>query len=228
MAADRWRRVRQITADTLERPKSERISWLTEACAGDEGLFREVHSLLTAHDSAGAFLETPGLASEAAAEAIEATARLSPASIAVGRDIGPYRIVRELGQGGMGVVYLAERADAVFEKQVAIKVVLGGFASGLWMTQRFHEERRILATLDHPNIARLLDGGTTEDGLPYFVMEYVDGMPLDAALRGVRALASRSDYVRFRQVCAAVHYAHQRLVVHRDLKARNILVTVGR
>jgi tetratricopeptide (TPR) repeat protein len=221
-AADRWRRVRQITSETLERPESERPSWLAEACAGDEALYREVHSLLTAHARAGAFLETPGLAHEGAAEAIEATARHELTSIAAGRDIGPYRIVRELGQGGMGIVYLAERADAVFEKQVAIKVVLGGFASGPWVTQRFHEERRILATLDHPNIARLLDGGTI-DGVPYFVMEYVDGVPLDLHCEAI-PLSVEQRLVRFRQVCAAVHYAHQRLVIHRDLKARNILV----
>ena len=123
----------------------------------------------------------------------------------------------------MGVVYLAERADAAFEKQVAIKIVRGGPATTS-LLQRFFEERRILATLDHPNIARLLDGGTTEDGWPYVVMECVFGVPLDAYCEE-RALSLEPRLVLFREVCAAVQYAHQHLVIHRDLKARNILVT---
>ena len=145
-------------------------------------------------------------------------------SLAAGRRIGPYRILTELGHGGMGVVYLAERADAAYEKQVAIKVVRAAAFAGESLMQRFREERRILATLDHPNIARLLDGGTTEDGIPYLVMEYVDGIPLDIHSQALR-LSMGQRLSLFREVCAAVQYAHQHLVIHRDLKPRNILVT---
>ena len=137
-----------------------------------------MRSLLAAHAGAGGFLDAPAVAQAGAAMAIARAAEPSAPAVASGQRIGPYRILRELGHGGMGVVYLAERADAAFEKRVAIKVVRGGFA-GEALLQRFREERRILATLDHPNIARLLDGGTTDDGLPYFVMEYVDGKPID-------------------------------------------------
>ena len=224
MNAERWLRVKQVVADALERSASERLPWLAQACAGDELLHREALSLLSAHAGAGDFLEAPGLLAGGAAEAV-ATATLQGSMPAVaGRAIGPYRIIRELGQGGMGVVYLAERADAAFEKQVAIKIVRAAGAATTSLLQRFFEERRILATLDHPNIARLLDGGTTEQGLPYVVMEYVSGIPFDAYCEQSAPLLEPR-LVLFRQVCEAVQYAHQHLVIHRDLKARNILVT---
>ena len=219
---ERWKQITQLVVEALERPEGERSSWLADACGSDEPLRREVESLLTAHAGAGSFLQTAALAHEGAAEAIATAARVSVAPM-IGHRIGPYRIVSELGHGGMGVVYLAERADAAFEKQVAIKVVRGGFPGQL-MLQRFREERRILATLEHPNIARLLDGGTTGDGLPYVVMELVDGVPLDVYCETVRpSLIQRLQL--FRDVCAAVQFAHQRLVIHRDIKPRNILVT---
>jgi non-specific serine/threonine protein kinase/serine/threonine-protein kinase len=220
--ADRWLRIKAITADALEHPVAERPSFLTRACGGDETLQTEVESLLAADAGAGAFLEVSGLADPDAARAIVSAAEQGIRPTVVGQRIGPYRVIAELGRGGMGVVYLAERADAAYEKQVAIKVVRGGFAAEPLM-QRFQEERRILATLDHPNIARLLDAGTTADGLPYFVMEHVNGIPLDDYARAPLSLRER--LVLFHQVCAAVQYAHQRLVIHRDLKARNILVT---
>jgi eukaryotic-like serine/threonine-protein kinase len=223
MSAERWMRVKQITSNALERPDSDRLPWLAEACAGDEPLRREVESLLSAHARAGDFLETPAIVAGGAAEAVAMATLQGSMPAVAGRPIGAYRIIRELGQGGMAVVYLAERADAAFEKQVAIKIVRGGPASTS-LIQRFFEERRILATLDHPNIARLLDGGTTEDGLPYVVMECVEGIPLDAYCEA-RALSLGPRLALFREVCAAVQYAHQRLVIHRDLKAGNILVT---
>ncbi len=140
-----------------------------------------------------------------------------------GRRIGPYRVLRTLGAGGMGEVYLAERADAEFEQQVAIKVVHGG-AVGRSASSRFKIERQILAQLDHPNIAHLLDGGTLPDETAYIVMEYVDGTPIDAYCDALRLdVAARLQL--FQTVCAAVHYAHQNLIVHRDLKPSNILVT---
>ncbi|HJQ26991.1 MAG TPA: protein kinase [Blastocatellia bacterium] len=137
--------------------------------------------------------------------------------------IGPYRVLRKIGEGGMGAVYLAERDDAQYKKQVAIKLVRRGMASS-FIVRRFRNERQILASLDHPNIARLLDGGTTEDGLPYFVMEYIEGQPI-TDYADERQLSTADRLKLFARVCAAVHYAHQKLVVHRDIKPSNILVT---
>src|SRR5258707_4095733 len=141
-----------------------------------------------------------------------------------GDRIGPYRVLRTLGVGGMGEVFLAERADAEFEQQVAIKVVYGG-AVARSVQSRLKIERQILAQLDHPNIAHLLDGGSLPDGTAYIVMGYVDGVPIDAFCD-----SNRLDIVArlklFQTVCAAVHYAHQNLIVHRDLKPSNILVTI--
>ena len=177
LSPERWKRVKETTAGALERPQAERQSWLADACAGDEALRREVDSLLAAHAGAGEFLQTAAVAHAGAADAIAAAAR-GPWRSRPAAGSGPTESCRELGHGGMGVVYLAERADAAFEKKTAIKVVRGGFAGEL-VLQRFRDERRILATLEHPNIARLLDGGTTDEGLPYVVMEYVDGVPID-------------------------------------------------
>src|SRR3981189_2367500 len=142
-----------------------------------------------------------------------------------GDRIGPYRVLRTLGVGGMGEVFLAERADAEFEQQVAIKVVYGGTAAR-GVQSRLKIERQILAQLDHPNIAHLLDGGTLPDGTVYIVMEYVDGIPIDAFCDSNR-LDITARLKLFQIVCAAVHYAHQNLIVHRDLKPSNILVTAA-
>jgi serine/threonine protein kinase len=137
--------------------------------------------------------------------------------------IGPYRIVRELGRGGMGTVYLAERADEQYEKQVAIKLIKRGMDTDS-VLRHFWNERQILAGFDHPNIARLFDGGVTEDGLPYFVMEYVEGIPIDHYCEA-HQFSVIERLKLFREVCAAVSYAHRHLVVHRDIKSTNILVT---
>ena len=141
----------------------------------------------------------------------------------IGRRFGPYEIVRPIGAGGMGAVFLGARADREFEKQVAIKLVLRG-AESLEIVGRFRQERQTLASLDHPNIVRLLDGGSTDSGLPYLVMDYVEGQPiLDYAQK--RALTLRQRLRLFLQICDAVHYAHQHLVVHSDIKPANVLVT---
>src|SRR6202789_2452069 len=140
-----------------------------------------------------------------------------------GDRIGPYRVLRTLGVGGMGEVYLAERADAEFEQQVAIKVVHAGLRG---VQARRKNQRPILAQLDHPNIAHLLDGGSLPDGTVYIVMEYVDGVPIDTFCDSNRLdIAARLRL--FQTVCAAVHYAHQNLIVHRDVKPSNILVTAA-
>jgi serine/threonine protein kinase len=152
----------------------------------------------------------------------ELTAALPDESPNIGRRIGPYRITRLLGAGGMGVVYLAERVGD-FSQQVALKLIRPGMASRA-VVSRFRSERQILAVLEHPNIARLLDGGATEDGQPYLVMEYVDGVPITVHATD-RALTLRDRLLLFRKICAAVHHAHQNLIVHRDIKPANILVT---
>jgi serine/threonine protein kinase/tetratricopeptide (TPR) repeat protein len=212
MSPDHWARVKEIFQAAQERQPAEREAWLEAACAGDEVLRREVESLLAAHEEAGSFIEKPAVAPETpvAGEELE------------GRNVGPYRLVRKLGQGGMGAVFLAVRDDA-FRKQVALKLIKRGMDTDD-ILRRFRNERQIVANLDHPNIARLLDGGTTEDGLPYFVMEHVEGQPIDRYC-DQRRLTLTQRLEIFRRVCAAVHFAHQNLVVHRDLKPGNILVT---
>jgi non-specific serine/threonine protein kinase/serine/threonine-protein kinase len=220
VSAAKWPAVKAITAEALERAPAERAAFLAGACGGDEDLRAEVESLLAAERSAGGFLRGSALEEGGAAAVREAAEQASRA--ALGPQVGAYRVVRELGQGGMGVVYLAERADEAYEKRVAIKLVRGAGLAGGAMLQRFREERNILASLEHPNITRLLDGGATADGVPYLVMEYVEGVPVDAYAAG-RPLAERLRL--FASVCGAVQYAHQRLVIHRDLKASNILVT---
>jgi TolB-like protein/Tfp pilus assembly protein PilF/tRNA A-37 threonylcarbamoyl transferase component Bud32 len=167
--------------------------------------------------------ETPSVLIAGAPAAIEALAGFEPSRI--GEHIGPYRLVRELGGGGMGAAYLAVRADAEYEKAVAIKVIKRGMDTEA-VLRRFRHERQILANLDHPNIARLLDGGTTSDGLPYFVMEYVEGVAIDRYCDD-HQLTTAERVKIFRQVCDAVRHAHAHRVIHRDLKPGNILVTAG-
>lgn len=211
--AQRWQRVKTILADALERPFSEdRAAYLERSCEGDTSLMREVEALMA--------LSTRSL-DELADNTPVAFARPTPAQ-PIGRRIGAYAIVREIGRGGMGAVYLAKRADGQFEKEVAIKLLKRGTDTDE-ILRRFHAERRILAQLDHPNIARLLDAGTTEDGLPYFVMEYVEGVPItDYVSQEKLSVAQRLQL--FLRVCEAVQFAHQQRVVHRDLKPGNIFV----
>ena len=213
MSSDRWQHLEDLFHAALDRPASERDRFLAEACADDQELRAEVERLLKADQQASAFIDN-------AASSVE---RVAASVLPNGRQVGAYRVVRELGRGGMGAVYLGERADAQFDMRVAIKLIKRGMDTDS-VLQRFRHERQILAALEHPNIARLLDGGTTDEGLPYFVMEYVDGQPIDEYCRAHRlSLEQRLDL--FRHVCGAVSYAHQHLVVHRDIKPSNILVT---
>jgi serine/threonine protein kinase/tetratricopeptide (TPR) repeat protein len=206
-----WQRIKACAAEALDLAPAERDAYIDRACASDPVLGDQVRTLVASALAATPYFEQP------------AAGGILPSLYAAGHHIGPYRIVRELGTGGMGSVYLAERDDGEFLQRAAIKIVRGGFASG-FLLQRFREERRILASLEHPNIARLLDGGTTGTGLPYVVMEYVEGEPIDRYCAD-RALPLRARLAIFQQVCAAVQYAHQHLVIHRDIKAGNILVT---
>ncbi|HTT19662.1 MAG TPA: protein kinase [Candidatus Sulfotelmatobacter sp.] len=217
MKAQRWQHVRAILDRAIELPVPERSRYIDENCADDPGLRDEVESLLRSHEEAGSlFLKHPAANLTTAALGTSKSSR-------IGCRIGVYQILTEIGHGGMGEVYRALRADGQYEKAVAIKLVRGGFDSGL-LLERFRHERQILASLDHPNIARLLDGGTTEDGIPYLVMELIEGQRLDSYC-DTNQLSITQRLHLFRQICSAVQYAHQRLVVHRDLKPGNVLVT---
>jgi serine/threonine-protein kinase len=220
---EHWQQVKEILDAALERPPGDRAAFLEEACGQDVALRQEIDALLSSAQLGEALerplFDEPSLLFDLEGEA---TAELESPSL-IGRLIGPYRILQELGRGGMGAVYLAVRDDEQFKKRVAIKILRPGMDSGD-IVRRFRNERQILAGIDHPNIARLLDGGSTEEGLPYFVMEYVEGKAIDEYCDTERlSIAERLQL--FRPVCDAVHFAHQNLVVHRDLKPANILVT---
>ena len=216
MTTERWNRVQEIFHEALERTSAERAAFLSAACAGDADLREEVETMLKADTDVPRILNAT----------LENLACLLPdepedKALTFPREIGPYKIIREVGCGGMGTVYLAERADV--GKRVALKVLRSGLLSSTHR-QRFLSERRILARLDHPNIAHLLDAGVTDDGMPFFAMEYVEGLPIDRYADEHR-LTIRQRLRLFQTVCEAVHYAHRNLLVHRDLKPSNILVT---
>ncbi len=218
MTEQRWEQVKRLFQEALERPPEERDAFVEQACADDTTLRIELLSLLRSHDEAAGFLRDPP--AELAARILEQ--ERAGASL-VGRRLGPYRLLQCIGRGGTGAVYLAVRDDDEFQKRVAVKVVRRGMATSE-LLQRFRSERQILASIEHPNIARLLDGGSTEEGLPYFVMEYIEGEPITRYC-DVRRLGVEARLRLFRTVCAAVKVAHQNLVVHRDVKPGNILVT---
>jgi non-specific serine/threonine protein kinase/serine/threonine-protein kinase len=215
---ERWARVKQLLSSALDLPMADRAAHLARAGGEDRELIAEVQSLLDSHEQPGAFLDT--VTHEFRSEAFAAT---SSARSHIGERIGAYRIAGLLGSGGMGDVFNAVRDDDHYEAEVAIKLMRADMRSAL-TEQRFKAERQMLAGLDHRNIARLLDGGTTDAGMPYVVMELVIGVPIDRFC-GAQALSLRDRVQLFLQVCAAVSYAHQHLIVHRDLKPNNILVT---
>jgi serine/threonine protein kinase len=221
MTPERWQRVKELFEETQSVAEDAREALLRRLCGEDAELLAEVSSLLAAQASMGPFLATGGPAPVAEGGAPAALTALDPGL--AGLRLGAYQILRRVARGGMGEVYLAARGDDAFEKRVAVKVIRTDVDLGL-VLQRFHEERQILARLEHPHIARLLDGGTTPDGRPFFVMEYVDGEPLREYC-DERRLSVRRRLELFLSVCGAVHYAHQNLIVHRDLKPGNILVT---
>jgi eukaryotic-like serine/threonine-protein kinase len=217
MTPERWQQIRGVFDQASTLSVAERAAFLDQACTADAELRDEVESLLLSDDKAGtAFLNTP---------AIDLTQgpRSAPIPSRVGRRIGAYNILEEVGHGGMGEVYRAGRADGQYEQAVAIKLVRGGYDTAS-VLERFRHERQILASLDHPNIARLLDGGTTDEGFPYLVMELIEGTPIDLYCDANRLNVTERLRL-FLRVCSAVQYAHQRLVIHRDIKPGNILVT---
>ena len=217
MTPDRWRDINELFHAALAIDSKNRDVYLAEACKGDVELRLEVENLIASHESAEASMHTASLR-----ETVQQVL-LEDDTLPVGQDFGPYRVIREIGRGGMGRVFLAERVDEQFHRQVAIKLIKRGMDTDS-VIRHFRNEREILASLDHPNIARLFDGGTSRDGLPYFVMEYIEGQPIDRFCEDRRySITERLQL--FRQVCAAVAHAHQHLVIHRDIKPSNILVT---
>jgi serine/threonine-protein kinase len=218
---ERWERVSELLDGALDLPLALRPAYLDAACPPDAELRREVDALLASCERGPGFLDAA--APEFAARLLAASGDPPMPELAEGARIGPYRVVRELGRGGMGAVYLAERDDPHLRQRVAIKLVRGGLGSG-YLVHRFMEERQILASLSHPGIARLVDGAVTAEGVPWFAMEYVEGVPLDRYC-DERRLTAPERLTLFCQVCDAVQYAHRNLVVHRDLKPGNILVT---
>jgi serine/threonine-protein kinase len=204
--ASRWSRVSEILSQALDLPESERAAFLDDVIRKEPLLRTEVMGLFDELRGVEAFLDRPALPPLGSAESF-----------------GPYRVTGELGEGGMGIVYLADRSDGQFARQVAIKRI-GRIAPDADLLRRFRDEKQILARLDHPNIARLLDAGIDAAGIPYLVMEYVEGTPFTAFCRN-RNLGIPDRVSLFLKVCAAVQHAHQNLVIHRDIKPGNILVT---
>jgi serine/threonine protein kinase len=217
MTPERWQHVKQVLAAALELDPTERAAYLDRSYAADASLRGDIEPLVASEQRLREqFLDRADLAAAAAAV-------ISPdENFWVGRRVGPYKVVTQIGMGGMGEVYSAFRADD-YQKAVALKFVRAGQYSGE-VFNRFKNERQILAGLDHPNLAKLLDGGTSEEGMPYFVMELIDGQPITEYCNQ-HQLAIRERLKLFLQVCAGVHYAHQHLIIHRDIKPGNILVT---
>jgi len=212
MTSEQWERVKAVVGDALEYPEEERFGFVLRACAGDTALRREVESMLA----------VSGSKLEACAEGLASTWE-DQAAARLGQRIGAYELIREIGRGGMGTVYLARRADEEFEKEVAIKLLKRGTDTDE-VLRRFRAEREILARLEHPNIAHLIDAGTTDNGLPYFVMECVVGVTI-TEFCSANHLGVDDRLRLFLKICAAIQFAHQHLVVHRDVKPANIVVT---
>jgi tetratricopeptide (TPR) repeat protein len=218
MPDESWRRVEELFLAALDIPPEQRAAFLARECGPDSELRHEAESLLAADTADGQNIAM--LVEDSAADLLEPA--LLPDSVS-GTRLGPYQLVEEIGRGGMGAVYSAVRADREYEKRVAVKVVKRGVDTDA-VLERFRHERQILAGLDHPYITRLLDGGTSSDGRPYFVMELVEGRPIQQYCLD-RHLPMRDRCELFCKVCEAVAYAHRNLVIHRDLKPANILVT---
>lgn len=216
MSQARWQRIQELFEQVSALRAGERDAWLHERCGDDLALRDHVLGMLgRGTDGSAVFDERVDRAIAGACAGVD--------DVQPGRLIGRYRVLRTLGRGGMGSVYLAERADEQFQQQVAVKLI-GAIVPGGTLARRFRAERQILANLNHPNIARLLDGGAGDDGVPYLAMEYIDGTRIDHYCEQ-HNLGVRQRLHLFQQVCAAVQYAHQNLVVHRDIKPSNILVT---
>jgi serine/threonine-protein kinase len=220
MSAIEWSEIERVFQAALEVPPAERNDWLTEHCGAAHELRHEVESLLAAESASADFL-SPSDLPKAASMLLSEQTQLDQ----IGRHIGRFTILKELGRGGMGVVYLAARDQDEFRQTVALKLIRRGLDTDD-ILRRFRNERQILASLNHPNIGKLFEGGTSDDGLPYFVMEYIDGRQL-LQYCNEHELSVADRLKLFCSVCAAVQHAHQNLIIHRDLKPSNILVTAA-
>ena len=220
MTPEQWQAIRTKLNAALDLEPAARSAYLDGLAAANPEVRQQLQPLIASHDQMHTgFLRVPTMSPE-----LPPATEQSPDSF-LGRHLGPYRIVEQIGSGGMGEVFRAVRADDQYHKQVAIKLVRAGQDS-TFVISRFRNERQILAILEHPNVARLLDGGTTDEGVPYLVMELVEGRPIDAYC-DAQKLATTARLKLFLQICSAVQYAHQHLIIHRDIKPGNILVTEG-
>jgi serine/threonine-protein kinase len=218
LTSSQWARVTTLFNLAINRPAVKRKCWLARFCADDDQVRSEVEALLVASDENPDFLST--------SVKIESARPIAPlAPDLAGTSLGPWRIIEAIGHGGMSDVWRAERSDGLYEQQVAIKVLKRGMDTDA-LVERFHRERRILARMAHPNIARLIDAGAAPDGRPYLVMEYIAGRTVTEWYES-RDLGLRARIELFKQICEAVHAAHHMQVVHRDLKPSNIMVTDG-
>ena len=220
MSPEQWQKVKSVLELVIEIPTESRVEFLDKMCGDDDTLRKDVEILLGYENTKADLLEKSPFTDLLPTDPAKNGAKL------IGTQIGKYKIIGELGAGGMGAVYLAERADGEFQQMVALKLIKRGMDSDA-VLRRFLNERQILASLEHPNIAHLIDGGTTGNDLPFFVMEYVEGEPIiEYSRRNNLDLKARLNI--FLKVCAAVSFAHQNLVIHRDLKPSNILITKDR
>jgi len=222
-----------IFAAALELPAAQRAAYLAEACAGDERLRQQVEALLRSHDEAGTFMEQPGVSSPpgelppapAAGIQLDPSASSDPSAAPdeiIGQTIGRYKLLERIGEGGCGVVYVAEQLEPV-RRRVALKLIKLGMDTKA-VVARFEAERQALALMEHPNIARVFDAGTSATGRPYFVMELVPGVRI-MDFCDQHALTTKERLELFIKVCQAIQHAHQKGIIHRDLKPANILVT---
>ncbi len=233
MSPERWQQIEELFQAAVELPINDRKEFLDAKCASDDELRLEVERLLRSDESAEDFIESPiwtdssflntSAKKELSDSFVEPSERVSDNYL--GRIIGAFRLKKEIGRGGMGAVYLAERADGEFQQRVAVKLIKRGMDSD-FIIRRFRHERQILASFEHPFIARLLDGGTTSDGVPYFVMEYVEGETF-YNYSDTNRLTIRERLKIFQKVCSALEYAHSRQIIHRDIKPSNILIDRG-
>ena len=233
MSPERWQQIEELFQAAVELPINDRKDFLDAKCASDDELRLEVERLLHSDESAEGFIESP-IWTDSSFLNTSAKKELSDSFVQpadgvsdnyLGRIIGAFRLKKEIGRGGMGAVYLAERADGEFQQRVAVKLIKRGMDSD-FIIRRFRHERQILASFEHPFIARLLDGGTTSDGVPYFVMEYVEGQTF-YIYSDTNRLTIRERLKIFQKVCSALEYAHSRQIIHRDIKPSNILIDRG-
>ncbi|HUR98319.1 MAG TPA: protein kinase, partial [Pyrinomonadaceae bacterium] len=231
MSPERWREIEEVFQAAVEMPRADRAQFVDKFCGPDTELKAEILKLLQSDDSASDFIESPiwtdsnflnTSAKKELSSSIDREVDGADDDSFLGKEIGVYRLKEEIGRGGMGAVYLADRADGEFQQRVAIKLIKRGMDSD-FIVRRFRHERQILASFEHPFIARLLDGGTTTEGVPYFVMEYVEGETLYKYSDSKR-LNIRDRLKLFQKVCSAIDYAHEKKIIHRDIKPSNIVI----